>query len=335
MATSELRQDPLTGAFTILAPQRHGRPRDREHLASAPRPTKLPSLDPNCPFCPGGTGGRTVPILVLPNLSEGGWRARILANTFPALRPDAATIGEGQALPGRGRHEVIVETPRHDHDLSEMEGAQLCGVLNLTLARMRQLARDPGAVALFVFRNHGAGAGSSLIHAHGQLIALPFVPTEMARREAHLAAVQASSGRNPFEAALEAERASGRRLIAENGSFAAYVPFAAEAPSELRIQPLRASADPIDLGPTEIASLADILGHCLRRLKKKAGDPPYNLIWWTMSRPRRRAPFAGWCIRIVPRTVPGGGFEKASGVSIISTPPEADAACLRGDVMEV
>ncbi|HXV23468.1 MAG TPA: DUF4931 domain-containing protein [Alphaproteobacteria bacterium] len=335
MATSELRQDPLTGVFTILAPHRQGRPRDRAYRTAAALPTTLPRHDPSCPFCPARSGEPTVPILVLPNLSEGGWRARILANTFPALRPDAGATGEARALPGRGRHEVIVETPRHDQDLSEMEHAQLQGVVQLTLARMRQLARDPEAIAVFVFRNHGTGAGSSLIHAHGQLIALPFVPAEMARREAHLAAAHASSGRNPFETALEAERASGRRVIAENGSFTAYVPFAAEAPCELRIQPLRASTDPIDLDPPEIAPLADMLGHCLRRLKEKADDPPYNLMWWTMSRLRRRAPFAGWCIRIVPRIVPGGGFEKASGVSITSTLPEADAARLRGDVMEV
>jgi hypothetical protein len=53
-----------------------------------------------------------------------------------------------------------------------------------------------------------------------------------------------------------------------------------------------------------------------------------------MSRANRRMPFAGWCVRILPRTVPGGGFEKASGISILSSPPEADAARLRGDVKE-
>ena len=78
--------------------------------------------------------------------------------------------------------------------------------------------------------------------------------------------------------------------------------------------------------------MSDLLRDCLIRLRKRAADPSYNLIWWTMSRANRRMPFAGWCVRILPRTVPGGGFEKASGVSILSSPPEADAARLRGDV---
>ena len=330
---SELRLDPLSGIFTIVAPHRQGRPRDRTRIAVPPRPEGLPRHDPNCPFCPGGSSEQVTPILVLPDLAQGGWRARIVANAFPALFPDAQEAAEGE--PARGRHEVVIETPRHDLDLTELEPVEFRGVVELTFARTRQLTRDPEVAALFAFRNHGAGAGSSLVHAHGQIMALPFRPTELARREAHLAAAHAASKRNPFEAALAAERADGRRIVAENGLYCAYVPHAAEAPCELRIQPLRWSADPFHLDPWEIGPLADLLRDCLIRLKERAGDPSYNLIWSTMSRASRREPFAGWCVRILPRTVPGGGFEKASGISILSSPPEADAARLRGDLREV
>ena len=331
---SELRYDPLTGTSTIVAPHRQGRPRDRERLSRAPRPKNLPAHDPDCPFCPGGISDHAPPVLAVPNLEEGGWRARIVENAFPALRPDPPPPAEAGASPALGRHEVIVETPRHDRDLPDMETADFRAVVDLTLARMRQLARDPQVAALFVFRNHGAGAGSSLVHAHGQVLALPFVPSEMARREAHLATVYAASGQNPFQAALEAERADGRRIVAELAGYLAYVPFAPEASSALRIQPLRPSADPSDLDPPEIGPLADLLRDCLIRLKTRAGDPSYNLIWSVMSRANRPAPFAGWCIRIVPRRVPGGGFERASGMSILPTLPEADAARLRGEANE-
>jgi UDPglucose--hexose-1-phosphate uridylyltransferase len=332
MTMSELRLDPLTGACTIVAPHRQGRPRDRARIAVPPRPADLKRQDPNCPFCPGGLSERATPILVLPDLEKGGWRARIVANAFPALFPDAAVAAEGE--PARGRHEVVIETPRHDRDLTDMEPAEFRDVVEITFARMRQLTRDPEVAALFAFRNHGAGAGSSLVHAHGQIMALPFRPTELARREEFLERSHAQARRNPFEAALAAERADGRRIVAENGLYCAYVPYAAEAPCELRIQPLRWSADPFDIDPWEIGPLADLLGDCLIRLKKRAGDPSYNLIWSTMSRASRREPFAGWCVRILPRTVPGGGFEKASGISILSSPPEADAARLRGDVKQ-
>ena len=119
-------------------------------------------------------------------------------------------------------------------------------------------------------------------------------------------------------------------MVAERPGFCAYVPFAAEAAFEMRIQPARESADPFDLGPHEIGPLSDLLRDCLIRLRRTAGDPAYNLIWSTMSRANRGAPFAGWCLRILPRRNPGGGFERASGVSILSSAPEADAARLRG-----
>ncbi len=332
MATSELRFDPLSGASAIVASHRRGRPRDRERAKAPPRPPHLPRQDPDCPFCPTGSSAGAAPILVLPDLAEGGWRARIVANAFPALSPQAGGRESAVAPPALGRHEVIIESPRHDRDLPDMGPAEIRGVVEITLARMRQLARDPGIAAVFAFRNHGASAGSSLLHPHGQIMALPFVPSETARREAHLAALHDAGGRNPFAAALEAERAEGRRIVIENSEFAAYVPFAPQASCELRIQPLQPGADPFELDPAQIAPLASILKDCLLRLREQAGDPAYNLIWWTMSRASRGAPFAGWCIRILPRTVPGGGFEKASGVSILSTTPEADAARLRGEV---
>jgi UDPglucose--hexose-1-phosphate uridylyltransferase len=329
MATSELRLDPLSGTATIVAPHRRARPRDRARLNVPPRTDGLAAHDRNCPFCPGGSSERAVPLLVLPDLAQGGWRARIVANAFPALSPDGPEPEEGEVA--RGRHEVVIETPRHDRDLTDMTPQEFRGVVEITFARMRQLTRDPQVAALFSFRNHGAGAGSSLVHGHGQIMALPFVPSETARREAFLRRTWEESGRNPFEAALAAERADGRRMVAENALYCAYVPFAAEAPCELRIQPLRWSADPFDIDPWEIGPLSDLMRDCLIRLREKAGDPAYNLLWWTMSRANRRQPFAGWCVRILPRTVPGGGFEKASGVSILSSPPEADAARLRGD----
>jgi UDPglucose--hexose-1-phosphate uridylyltransferase len=330
---SELRQDPLTGLVTIVAPHRQGRPRDRATLLVPPRPERLPAHDPNCPFCPGGASDQARPILVLPDLARGGWRARIVGNSYPALSSDGAPPTTGE--PARGRHEVVIETPRHDRDLTDMDGGECRGVIEIVFARMRQLTRDREVAALFAFRNHGAGAGSSLIHPHGQIMALPFRPTEMVRREDHLRAAHEQMGRNPFEAALAAERADGRRIVAENGLYCAYVPHAAESACELRIQPLRWSADPFDLDPWELGPLADLLKECLIRLRDRAGDPAYNLMWWTMSRVGRRQPYAGWCVRILPRTIPGGGFEKAAAISILSSTPEADAARLRGDVREV
>jgi len=47
----ELRQDPFTRSWVIVAPQRAARPNQlRPHQALA---TPQPRFDPACPFCPG------------------------------------------------------------------------------------------------------------------------------------------------------------------------------------------------------------------------------------------------------------------------------------------
>ena len=100
---SELRHDPLTGRATIVAPSRHGRPRDHERVVRTARPHELPAHDPECPFCPGGVSERAPLVLARPNLDEGGWRARIIENAFPALKRVAPRPIEEQALPAQGR----------------------------------------------------------------------------------------------------------------------------------------------------------------------------------------------------------------------------------------
>ena len=329
---SELRHDLLTGRAVIIAPARHGRPRDHERLVRTARPRKLPMHDPDCPFCPGGVSDRAPLVLARPNLEEGGWRARIIENAFPALKRIAPHPIEEQALPAQGRHEVIIETPRHDHDLADMSAVQFKAVIEITLARMRQLTREHEAASLFIFRNHGAGAGSSLVHAHGQLLTLPFVVTsEMAPPRVRIwPKLMKPTGGTRLRADWNSSVPTGGGSSA-NGPDSSLTSRSPETSFELRIQPVRASVDPFDLHPSEIGPLAELLHDSLVRLRNVAGNPPYNLIWSLMSRRYRHAPFAGWYIAVVPRTFAGGGFERASGMSI-STSAEEDAERLRAAI---
>jgi UDPglucose--hexose-1-phosphate uridylyltransferase len=254
-----------------------------------------------------------------------------VANGYAALAPGSAEP-DPPAIAASGCHEVIIESPRHDHDLADMDADESRAVIETYLARYRQLARDPAIAAILLFRNHGARAGSSLMHPHAQLMAVGLTPPEIERREAHAGTWYGRTGENPYLAALAAERRDGRRMVAANGHFMAFVPYAAEAWCEIRIAPVRPVADPTGLWPRETQPLADLLRDCLQRLRRHAGDPAYNLILTASSRDRRGAPWAGWYFRILPRIVPGGGFEMGTGIAILASTPEADAARLRGDV---
>ena len=73
-----------------------------------------------------------------------------------------------------------------------------------------------------------------------------------------------------------------------------------------------------------------MLRDVLARLHAELGDPPYNVTIHAAAAdgtgPRR------WYVEITPRVSVVAGFEMATGVLVNSTPPEAAAGVIRGDV---
>jgi hypothetical protein len=75
-----------------------------------------------------------------------------------------------------------------------------------------------------------------------------------------------------------------------------------------------------------------LLRQCLGRLDITLGDAPHNLVVVTPSRGFADHPAAQWYLRILPRTTRPGGFEVASGINVIPSLTEDDAAGLRAAV---
>src|SRR5512146_1893441 len=117
----ELRKDPVVGRWVIIATERARRPSDWNGR-SAPGDAKAP-----CPFCPGNE--RYTPPEVLADRPPGappngaGWTTRVVPNKFPALQVEGGLDRRGEGIYDRmngiGAHEVVIETPDHERDLSE------------------------------------------------------------------------------------------------------------------------------------------------------------------------------------------------------------------------
>ncbi|RPI81179.1 MAG: galactose-1-phosphate uridylyltransferase, partial [Planctomycetaceae bacterium] len=81
---SDLRKDPISGRWVIIATDRAKRPRDYSPPAAPPRTSSF------CPFCQGNESHTPPEILAYrpphtaPNLP--GWRVRVVPNKFPALQ---------------------------------------------------------------------------------------------------------------------------------------------------------------------------------------------------------------------------------------------------------
>ncbi len=86
---------------------------------------------------------------------------------------------------------------------------------------------------VFIFENKGEAVGVTLPHPHGQIYAYPFVPPRMLQKVKQCREHKEKTGVNLVASILEDEKKDGRRIVAENESFTALIPFFARYPYEL------------------------------------------------------------------------------------------------------
>jgi UDPglucose--hexose-1-phosphate uridylyltransferase len=158
---SELRHDPLSKRWVIIAAERSRRPEDFA------LPAAVETESGFCPFCPGNED-KTPPEIAALRPGGGtangpGWEVRVIPNKYPALSIEGNLERHGEGLYDRmrgvGAHEVIVESPHHALHIADMEARQLEGVLALSQDRLRDLGRDARFKYVLLFKNHGASPG--------------------------------------------------------------------------------------------------------------------------------------------------------------------------------
>src|SRR5690606_19170685 len=109
-----------------------------------------------------------------------GWRVRVVPNKFPAVTVDGQLekrgVGIYDMMTGIGAHEVIIECPHRETNMSQLTVENIREVFWVYHDRLIDLKRDKRLVHGLIFKNKGARAGASLDHAHSQLIVSPIVP---------------------------------------------------------------------------------------------------------------------------------------------------------------
>ncbi len=328
---NEIRQNKATKEWVIYAPGRGKRPRDFRQQKS--ERALLPALDKGCPFCPGNENMLPAIIMQAPEDNEKQWQTRVVPNKFPALAPNGDTDRRQEGIyvtmAGYGRHEVIIESPQHNQQMAQMEIAEVGTIIETYHQRYVDLMQAHENMMIIIFRNHGARAGTSLIHPHSQLIVTSFVPHHIRWREEEAQRYFDEWGRCVFCDTLDFERRDQRRVVLDNKTFLAFVPFAAEVPFEICIMPKKHQADFGDITDEEKADLAYVLREVLGKLHKKLNDPDYNYVINTSARYRADEPQLHWYLQIRPRLTTRAGFEIGSGISINPSLPEDDAEFLR------
>lgn len=323
---SELRLNPATGDWVLVASERGKRPHAYREHSETPC---TPEYEKSCPFCPGNKNEIAHFEVPLPD----GGLVRVLPNKFPAVsagvipKPNASLFE--RHMPAGGCHDVVLDNPRHNFRFAEGREADLRAVVQAWRDRYRQLASDSHTRHVVIFKNYGPRAGSSLPHPHSQIVSLPVLPSQVRLRVETAMNVSNTLGRCVFCCMLEHEREAGVRVIESNDSFTAFVPYAAFSPFSIWILPHRHCCDFSRLEDDEVVDLSQILHSALVRLYNSLGNPDYNLVIRSAVPATVGEDYFHWYISVVPRLQKAAGFELGTGMFINTSLPEDDAAYLR------
>ena len=228
-------------------------PTVREWVSTASHRQDRPLMPSDwCPFCPGS--GRV----------PDDYDVYIYPNDFPAFAippPKPSIRGDDFYRVGRslGKCDVVLYHPDHNTSLPQLTLDHLTLLVRLWRRRFTELKRTPGIRYVLIFENKGAVIGVTMPHPHGQIYAFPFIPPRL-ERDVHVARGHARSyGGCLYCKILKKERQAGRRVVAENGSFTAFVPFYARWPYEVHIFARRHLGGLDEFRPAEEGGLAEIL----------------------------------------------------------------------------
>lgn len=286
-SASELRQDPLTGAWYTYAAHRMNRtfmPPANENPLAPTRPGQLPTEIP-----------------------ADDYDVVVFQNRFPSLAQSESQAGAHSATatpvfvpskPGHGRCEVVCFTPDSQVSFRDLPYTRARTIVEAWAHRTKELSALPGIEYVYPFENRGEEIGVTLQHPHGQIYAYPFVPERAAQiaaraqefREAAGAgaagagtgAAGTETGPDLFDHILECEHADGQRVVVQGEYFTAFVPVAAKWPVEIMLVPHRAVPNFAELHDAEKDELTrlylDILGR-MDRFFDGVERTPYIASW--------------------------------------------------------
>jgi UDPglucose--hexose-1-phosphate uridylyltransferase len=262
-----------------------------------------------------------------------GWTLRVVPNKFPAVISkgivNLQAEGIYQSLDGLGAHEVIIETPQHEVSMARLSDSQFLHILRAYRERALAVGQDKRLRHVLIFKNQGAGAGTTLEHTHSQLLALPIVPQIINEELAGAREYYEREKQCIFCHLIQQESEERARVVAESEDFIVICPFAPRVAFEIWLLPKRHAPRFEHATELEHAGLAFALRQTLVQLKRALDDPPLNYIIHSNQLDEIGNDFYHWHIEILPRLTQLAGFEWGSGYYINSVAPEDAVRVLR------
>ncbi|MDA0747114.1 MAG: galactose-1-phosphate uridylyltransferase [bacterium] len=266
----EERFNPFWGRWINIASGRDSRPWRGEVQAFEAGEEK--PYDPDCYLCPGN---RRVNGAVNPAYT-GVWT---FANDFPALVPDGYEVHENYgpytARASRGVCEVITYGPDHNKRLSEMAQEEVEAVVDAWAEIYERLGKREEINYVLIFENRGTVMGNSQPHPHGQVYSYGTIPDLMVAPQLQVFTEykKTHDGACFVCDANRVEEVDGRRVLARNEHFVAYVPYAAQLPYDVVMAPLSHTPSLLELDVAASRGFAGMMRELLSGLDHLFGTP--------------------------------------------------------------
>ncbi|HKX83161.1 MAG TPA: galactose-1-phosphate uridylyltransferase [Pyrinomonadaceae bacterium] len=259
--TWEERWHPLREEWVIVAAHRQDRPWSGETRVD--EWSSLPEYVPDCYLCPGNSrvSGKTNPqyeqIFVFDNDHP--------SVEFAAPKPEEPPSSLYSVRPAHGVSRVVCYSPRHDLTLTELELSEIEKLMAVWQTEYADLGSRPEIEHVLIFENKGEAVGVSNPHPHCQIYANNFV-FKTIENEARISKKYFAENRvTLFQEIIKTEKLDGRRIIAENDSAIAFLPFFARYAYEVFVAPKEPYPSIAALSSNEIADLSAVLKTVLIR----------------------------------------------------------------------
>ncbi|MEW6229914.1 MAG: galactose-1-phosphate uridylyltransferase [Bacillota bacterium] len=318
---SELRWNPILEEWIVTATHRQER-------------TYKPP-EGHCPLCP--TQDSRFPTEV----PASSYEIVVFENKFPSFRPQApaAAVESGgiyEVAPAQGVCEVVLYTQEHHTTLTEQSVEHITHLVEVWTDRYEELGRLDYVKYVLIFENKGDVIGVTLHHPHGQIYGFPFIPPRPAKELESSERYMSKRRRCLFCDVMDEELRDGRRIVAENDRFVAFIPFFARYPYEVHLLPRTHRGSLLEFDGDERSAFAEILKAVMVKYDSLFGfSLPYMMIMHQAPTDGRRYEHYHLHVEFYPphRTATKikylAGCESGAGTFVNDTLPEEKARELR------
>jgi UDPglucose--hexose-1-phosphate uridylyltransferase len=252
----EERWHPLREEWVIVAAHRQDRPWHGETLG-AERETRLPDYIESCYLCPGNPR-------VSGKRNDDYRGIYVFDNDHPCVGVDAPVEletprGFYRNRPAQGLARVLCYSSRHNVTLAELEQSEIESLLVAWREQYEELGSRPEVRHVLIFENKGEVVGVSNPHPHCQIYATNFVFKTIENEADVSRRYYAETGRVLFQDILRSERDDGRRIIFENNSAIAFLPYFARYAYECYVAPKAPHSGLGGMNAGELRDLAQAL----------------------------------------------------------------------------